>query len=248
MGAPQLSPTLLWCDNNSTIQIAHNNVFHERTKHIKIDCHFVRQHVVRKTIQLQPISTLDQPANIFTKAHLPGRFRELVSLLKDSMSQMYPKLRALDATSDTMISTNNSINRLAGNDQKKERKETIAITKKTTRKMKSIHSANLRRIKEGGGRAATVNLVGNVIGETFLQEKSDFGSSDLEEGIRRSNQRIWRTAMKASAVNAEADSLGSRQVTLDSFDHVGKSVGFGIRGSERNNKETDDLECVADDV
>ncbi|KAJ9535867.1 hypothetical protein OSB04_un000981 [Centaurea solstitialis] len=81
MGAPQLSPTLLWCDNNSAIQIAHNDVFHERTKHIEIDCHFIRQHVVRKTIQLQPISTTDQPADIFTKAHLPGRFRELVSKL-----------------------------------------------------------------------------------------------------------------------------------------------------------------------
>ncbi|KAJ9549008.1 hypothetical protein OSB04_021551, partial [Centaurea solstitialis] len=77
MGAPQLSPTLLWCDNTSAIQIAHNDVFHERTKHIEIDCHFVRQHVVRKTIQLQSISTDDQPADIFTKAHLPGRFREL---------------------------------------------------------------------------------------------------------------------------------------------------------------------------
>ncbi|KAJ9537577.1 hypothetical protein OSB04_030310 [Centaurea solstitialis] len=81
MGAPQLSPTLLWCDNNSAIQIAHNDVFHERTKHIEIDCHFVRQHVVRNTIQLQPISTIDQPADIFTKAHLPGHFQELVSKL-----------------------------------------------------------------------------------------------------------------------------------------------------------------------
>ncbi|KAJ9557664.1 hypothetical protein OSB04_012278 [Centaurea solstitialis] len=77
MGAPQKSPTPLWCDNNSAIQIAHNDVFHERTKHIEIDCHFVRQHVVRNTIRLHPISTLDQPADIFTKAHLPGRFREL---------------------------------------------------------------------------------------------------------------------------------------------------------------------------
>ncbi|KAI3681339.1 hypothetical protein L6452_36130 [Arctium lappa] len=81
MGAPQQSPTPLWCDNNSAIQIAHNDVFHERTKHIEIDCHFVRQHVTRKTIQLLPISTLDQPVDIFTKAHLLGRFRDLVSKL-----------------------------------------------------------------------------------------------------------------------------------------------------------------------
>jgi len=81
MGAPQSSPTPLWCDNNSAIQIAHNDVFHERTKHIEIDYHFVRQHVTRQTIQLLPISTIDQPADIFTKAHLPGRFRVLLSKL-----------------------------------------------------------------------------------------------------------------------------------------------------------------------
>ncbi|KAJ9547369.1 hypothetical protein OSB04_019912 [Centaurea solstitialis] len=82
MGAPQLSPTLLWCDNTSAIQIAHNDVFHERTKHTEIDYHFVRQHVVCKTIQLQFISTDDQPADIFTKAHLPARFRELCDRTK----------------------------------------------------------------------------------------------------------------------------------------------------------------------
>ncbi|KAJ9561279.1 hypothetical protein OSB04_006439 [Centaurea solstitialis] len=63
------------------IQIAYNDVFHERTKHIEIDCHFVRQHVMLKSSQLQPISTDDQPADIFTKAHLPGWFQELVSKL-----------------------------------------------------------------------------------------------------------------------------------------------------------------------
>ncbi|KAJ9538525.1 hypothetical protein OSB04_031258 [Centaurea solstitialis] len=97
MGAPQKSPTPLWCDNNSAIQIAHNDVFHERTKHIEIDCHFVRQHVVRNTIRLHPISTLDQPADIFTKAHLPGRFRELVTKLNLSHSSQI-KLKSMEAT------------------------------------------------------------------------------------------------------------------------------------------------------
>ena len=37
--------TKLHCDNRNVIQIAHNGVFHERTKHIKIDCYFIRHHL-----------------------------------------------------------------------------------------------------------------------------------------------------------------------------------------------------------
>uniref|UniRef100_A0A2N9EQA7 Reverse transcriptase Ty1/copia-type domain-containing protein n=1 Tax=Fagus sylvatica TaxID=28930 RepID=A0A2N9EQA7_FAGSY len=45
MGAPQITSTLIHCDNRSDIHIAHNDVFHERPKHIEIDCHFIRHHL-----------------------------------------------------------------------------------------------------------------------------------------------------------------------------------------------------------
>lgn len=68
LGVPQLTLTPLYADNISAIQIASNPVFHERTKHIEVDCHSIREALVRQEITLPHISTEHQTADIFTKA------------------------------------------------------------------------------------------------------------------------------------------------------------------------------------
>ncbi|KAA0057416.1 putative mitochondrial protein [Cucumis melo var. makuwa] len=82
MTTPQRSPTILHCDNRSAIRIAYNDVFHERTKHIENDCHFVHHHLHSNTLHLKSISTTNQPAHIFTKALHAPRFTQLLHKLK----------------------------------------------------------------------------------------------------------------------------------------------------------------------
>ena len=82
LGVSTPSATPLYCDNQSVIHIAHNDVFYERTKHIDIDCHFIRYHLVHGALKLISVSSKDQLADIFTKSYPKGCLRTLVDNVK----------------------------------------------------------------------------------------------------------------------------------------------------------------------
>jgi hypothetical protein len=87
-----LAASTIYCDNQSTVAMAHNPVLHARTKHMEIDLFFVREKVLAKQLSVVHIPGQDQIADILTKPLSVDKFLAFRSKLKVASKEPHPDL------------------------------------------------------------------------------------------------------------------------------------------------------------
>ena len=63
----ELDVTCIFCDNQSCIKLSKNLVFHDKSKHIEIKYHYIRDMVERGAVKLQYVAIDEQTADVLTK-------------------------------------------------------------------------------------------------------------------------------------------------------------------------------------
>jgi hypothetical protein len=69
-----LDPTMIHYDNQSCVKLSENPVSHDRSKHVEIKFHYIRDMVLRKAVLVQYLPTDEKIANVLTKPLAKSKF------------------------------------------------------------------------------------------------------------------------------------------------------------------------------
>lgn len=74
--------TNILCNNQSSIHLSKNNQFHDRSKHIDVQLHFIRDEIEKGTMNIIKVKTEDNALDMLTKAFNRTKFEQCLKLLK----------------------------------------------------------------------------------------------------------------------------------------------------------------------
>ena len=72
----------IFSDSQSAIQLCKNLMFHEKTKHVDVIYHFIKETVRSEAVKREKISTTDDPADMATKVLPASKFRDCLDLVQ----------------------------------------------------------------------------------------------------------------------------------------------------------------------
>ena len=81
LGVTRIMPIKMYYDNKATINISHNPVHHDQTKHVEVDCHFMKENIEDGTVCMIYVPTSEQVVDLLTKALTRRPFEQQITKL-----------------------------------------------------------------------------------------------------------------------------------------------------------------------